>query len=79
MRPGTGGFACVPGSHKVDIELPGDWKVSKTQDEIPECVDQVAVNAGDAIIFTEACAHGTIPREGEGERRAIFFKYSPMP
>ena len=77
VRPGTGGFACVPGSHKVNLELPKDWKISKTQDEIPECVDRVAVNAGDAIIFTEACAHGTVPWEGKGERRTIFFKYSP--
>ena len=57
--------------------MPSDWKVSNTQEEIPECVDWVAASAGDAIIFTEACAHGTIPWRGEGERRTIFYKYCP--
>ena len=74
---GSGGFGCVPGSHKVNFELPKEWKYSKTQDEVPLCVDRVAASAGDAIIFTEACAHGTIPWEGPGERRTIFYKYCP--
>ena len=74
---GAGGFACVPGSHKVNFELPEDWKLSDTQADIPECVERVAANAGDAIIFTEACAHGTVPWEGSGERRTIFYKYCP--
>ena len=64
VQPGDGGFACVPGSHKANFELPPDWKNSATQDEIPEVVDCVAVGAGDAIIFTEALAHGTVPLEG---------------
>ena len=74
---GAGGFACVPGSHKVNFELPSDWKVSETQDDLPEFVHRVEAEAGDAIIFTEACAHGTVPWEGDGERRTIFYKYSP--
>ena len=77
VSPGQGGFACVAGSHKVNLELPSDWKISNTQEEIPECVDRVAASAGDAIIFTEACAHGTVPWCGEGERRTIFYKYCP--
>ena len=77
VAAGAGGFACVPGSHKVNFELPKDWKLSETQADIPECVDRVAVNAGDAIIFTEACAHGTVPWEGDGERRTVFYKYCP--
>ena len=74
---GAGGFACVPGSHKVNFELPKQWKLSSTQAEIPECVDRVAANSGDAIIFTEACAHGTVPWESDGERRTVFYKYCP--
>ena len=57
--------------------LPSDWKNSATQDEIPEVVDRVAAAAGDAIIFTEACAHGTVPWQGANERRTIFYKYCP--
>lgn len=73
----SGGFACVPGSHKMNFALPDEWRVSKTQAEVPACVDQVNADAGDAIIFTEACAHGTIPWEGGDERRTIFYKYCP--
>ncbi len=77
VTPGDGGFACVPGSHKANFELPKDWKVSETQADIPDCVDRVAASAGDAIIFTEACAHGTVPWESEKERRTLFYKYCP--
>ena len=77
VSPGQGGFACIAGSHKVNLELPSDWKISNTQEEIPECVERVTASAGDAIIFTEACAHGTVPWCGEGERRTIFYKYCP--
>ena len=77
VPPGNGGFACVPGSHKVNFQLPPDWKISNTQDEMPECVQRVAAQSGDAIIFTEACVHGTVPWQGDGERRTIFYKYCP--
>jgi hypothetical protein len=77
VQPGDGGFACIAGSHKANFELPPDWKNSATQDEIPEVVDSVAVDAGDAIIFTEALAHGTVPWRGPNERRTIFYKYTP--
>ena len=77
VTPGDGGFACVPGSHKANLGLPPGWKVSATQPDIPDCVARVAVNAGDAIIFTEALAHGTVPWEGDSERRTVFYKYCP--
>jgi hypothetical protein len=51
IQPGDGGFACVPGSHKANVELPSDWKMSATQEEVPDCVDVVAAQPGDAIIF----------------------------
>ena len=74
-----GGFACIPGSHKSNIGLPAAWRHSKTQAEVPHFVEQVAASAGDAIIFTEACAHGTIPWQGapDRERRTLFYKYCP--
>jgi hypothetical protein len=64
VKPSDGGFACVPGSHKSNIGLPSEWRIAKTQAEMPEIVERVAVSAGDAIIFTEACSHGT-----DGRRR----------
>ena len=64
VTPSSGGFACVAGSHKVDFALPGEWRISKKQADIPACVDRVTAQAGDAIVFTEAGAHGTVPWEG---------------
>lgn len=79
VRASNGGFACVPGSHKSNIGLPAAWRHSKTQAEVPDFVQRVAAAAGDAIIFTEACAHGTVPWEGNpgNERRTLFYKYCP--
>ena len=77
VPPGAGGFACVAGSHKGNFPLPSDWRVSKKQADIPDCVDRVAANAGDAILFTEACAHGTVPWQGSGERRNDLLQVLP--
>ena len=77
VTPETGGFACVAGSHKMNFPLPEEWRISTKQAEVPNCVDRVAAEAGDAIIFTEACAHGTVPWNSGGERRTIFYKYCP--
>ena len=73
----SGGFACVPGSHKMNFPLPNESRISTTQEQVPDWVDRVSAKAGDAIIFTEACAHGTIPWKGGDERRTIFYKYCP--
>ena len=79
VQASDGGFACVPGSHKSNIGLPAALRHSKTQAEVPDFVQRVAAAAGDAIIFTEACAHGTVPWEGKpgSERRTLFYKYCP--
>lgn len=77
VKAGDGGFACIPGSHKSNLGLPEDWRVAKTQEHMPDIVDRVAASAGDAIIFTEACSHGTVPWMGQRERRTAFYKYCP--
>lgn len=73
---GDGGFACVPGSHKSNfpLDLPKDVR---TFDRIPHYVVQPEVEAGDVIIFTEALIHGTMPWQGDHERRALLYKFSP--
>ena len=43
------------------------------------CVRRVTGPAGTAVIFTEALTHGALPWTGAGERRTLFFKYSPHP
>ena len=77
VTPEMGGFACVRGSHKMNFPLPDEWRVSRSQAEVPDCVDRVHAKAGDAIIFTEAASHGTVPWESGNQRRTVFYKYCP--
>lgn len=75
-RAGDGGFCCVPGSHKSNFitSLPEDVR---KYERVPHYVVQPVVEAGDAIIFTEALIHGTLPWAADHERLALLFKYSP--
>ncbi len=70
---GAGGFCVIPGSHKANYPLPDRIKAAKY--EWP--VRQVALNAGDAVIFTEAITHGAMPWRAEHDRRALLLKYAP--
>ncbi|HZO90643.1 MAG TPA: phytanoyl-CoA dioxygenase family protein [Chthonomonadaceae bacterium] len=74
--PGDGGFACIPGSHKTNFlrAIPPEVK----RFERPaHYVVQPVVEAGDALIFTEALVHGTMPWRARHERRALLYKFSP--
>ena len=46
-------------------------------ERLPRYVVQPALKAGDALIFTEALIHGTLPWRGAHERRTLLYKYSP--
>lgn len=75
VRPGDGGFACIPGSHKANyrpamevLRLEEDWGI----------VEQIVAPAGSVVIFNEALVHGTLPWQPEDRlRRSVLFKYSP--
>jgi ectoine hydroxylase-related dioxygenase (phytanoyl-CoA dioxygenase family) len=73
---GAGGFACIPGSHKSNFpfNVPEDVK---NFERVPHYVTQPPVEAGDALIFTEALIHGTMPWRADHERRALLYKFSP--
>jgi ectoine hydroxylase-related dioxygenase (phytanoyl-CoA dioxygenase family) len=75
-RAGAGGFCCIPGSHKSNFvgSVPRDVS---TYRRMPHYLVQPAVEPGDAIVFTEALVHGTIPWTAEHERIAVVYKYSP--
>jgi len=68
MPPGTGGFRCIPGSHKANFELPFEMLEDDAQD--------VPASAGDVIIFTEALTHGS-RWHGGSSRRVLIYKYCP--
>jgi ectoine hydroxylase-related dioxygenase (phytanoyl-CoA dioxygenase family) len=75
-REGDGGFACIPGSHKSNFisSLPTDVRRFERK---AHYVVQPAVEAGDALFFTESVIHGTLPWRAPHERRALLYKYSP--
>lgn len=70
-----GGFACIPGSHKSNVTLPEPWR-DLSQGVHPP-VTRVAARPGDAIVFTEALTHGTLPWSADAPRQTLFYKYSP--
>lgn len=73
---GDGGFACIPGTHKSNFiqNVPRDVMRFERG---AEYVVQPPVAAGDALIFTEALIHGTMPWRAKHERRALLYKFSP--
>ena len=89
VAPEDGGFACIPGSHKSNFQLPKklrpEHNIKSGQipglrySDIPDYIDRVSASSGDAIIFTEACQHGTLPwnKNSERQRRTLFYKYCP--
>ena len=46
-------------------------------ERVPDYMVQPEVEAGDALIFTEALMHGTMPWRARHERRAFLYKYAP--
>jgi hypothetical protein len=45
-------------------------------EQYQEFVMEINAKAGDAIIFSEACTHGTLPWNADHQRRAILYKYN---
>ena len=70
-----GGFGCIPGSHKANLPLPQRWR--DLSQGVPGFVERVAAEPGDAIVFTEALIHGTLPWQVDDIRRTVFYKFSP--
>jgi ectoine hydroxylase-related dioxygenase (phytanoyl-CoA dioxygenase family) len=75
-RAGDGGFSCIPGTHKTNFlrSIPQDVR---NFERFPHYVCQPEVETGDALMFSEALVHGTMPWAGDHERRAFLYKYSP--
>jgi ectoine hydroxylase-related dioxygenase (phytanoyl-CoA dioxygenase family) len=70
-RPEDGCFAVIPGSHKANYKRP--W--GNHPDENPMLVPVLAA-PGDAIVFTEAVAHGSLVNSSGRSRRTIYYCYS---
>ncbi|MBT5874113.1 MAG: hypothetical protein HOH43_11900 [Candidatus Latescibacteria bacterium] len=71
--PGDGGVSVVPGSHKANLKCP---EKMLRWEQYQQFVTEINAKAGDAIIFSEACTHGTLPWTADHQRRAILYKYN---
>lgn len=74
QNSGEGGFAVIPGSHKSNFVRP--QSISMMEEDTHVVVNPSA-KAGDAIIFTEAVGHGTMPWTAAHERRVLLYRYTP--
>jgi hypothetical protein len=72
--PGDGGLALVPCGHKTNFPMPQSLSF---YEQYQEYVKEVHLKAGDVVIFTEALTHGTLVWQGDHQRRALIYKYSP--
>jgi len=83
IGPGDGATMVIPGSHKSNIIHPaflrrqgnvwgdsGGGSVEGTEGAI-----EVHMQAGDALVFVDACCHGSAKREKPGERRIAVYRY----
>mgnify|MGYP001446687389 FL=1 len=69
-----GGFGCLAGSHKGNYPVPENWvDLSKN---VHSMITHVPAKAGDAIIFTEALCHVTLPWRVDSTRTTLFYKYT---
>jgi hypothetical protein len=81
IGPGDGATTVIPGSHKSHLTHPqmmqeNFWGkgVNATQ---TAGMYQVHLNAGDALMFTDAITHGSMPRTNPGQRRIMVYRYAP--
>lgn len=73
VRPGDGGFALIPGSHKCNFAAPMSLL---RYEAYQEQIRQVVSPAGSAVIFSEAVTHGTLPWVADHERRSLLTRYT---
>ncbi|NKB66829.1 MAG: mitomycin antibiotics/polyketide fumonisin biosynthesis protein [Candidatus Latescibacteria bacterium] len=68
----SGGFCCIPGSHKSNFKLPHSIA---TNPENASCVITPQAPAGSVILFSEALTHATARWHGPHQRRTLLYKY----
>jgi ectoine hydroxylase-related dioxygenase (phytanoyl-CoA dioxygenase family) len=71
---GEGGFCIIPGSHKASFPCPQSVKEHL---QAQEHVVQPVTRAGDVVLFTEACTHGTLAWQAERTRRVALYRFAP--
>jgi hypothetical protein len=69
VDPDDGGFVCIPGSHKSNLDYYPDMN--------SHLVVQPTLKTGDMLIFTEALVHGSKEWKAEHRRRVLIYSYAP--
>ncbi len=73
-----GGFVCIPGSHRSQVAFDDAWRdLSNVSADVAPWLRRIAATPGDAIVFTEALTHGTLPWNVDDPRQTVFYKFSP--
>ncbi len=67
-----GGFAVIPGSHKSNFVRP----YNNNPENNKNCLVHLNINPGDAVIFTEALAHGSMKNKSNKTRRILSYMYT---
>tara|TARA_B110000305_G_C19403512_1_gene621440 strand:- start:168 stop:944 length:777 start_codon:yes stop_codon:yes gene_type:complete len=66
-----GGFSAIPGSHKSNFKRPYNNHPKNNK-----LLKHINIEPGDAVIFTEALAHGSLENESGLTRRILSYAYS---
>jgi hypothetical protein len=76
---GDGATTVVPGSHKSHEPHPNrNWSAGVgVGGDRAVGMHEVHLKAGDALMFTDAICHGSMPRTNPGERRVLIYRYAP--
>lgn len=83
IGPGDGATMVIPGSHKSAIphpDLTGRQQAVYRSDRSVDgalMAEEVHLQAGEAVLFTDAICHGSSERVTDGERRVLIYRYSP--
>jgi hypothetical protein len=79
IGPGDGATMVIPGSHKSNLVHPQfEEKSTGVGADNIEGAIEVHLDAGDAILFVDAIAHGSAQRKNPGQRRIMVYRYGPQ-
>ena len=82
IGPGDGATTVIRGSHKSALPHPklAEADVVYRSDEaagIAVGMQELHMNKGDVLLFTDAITHGSAQRTNPGQRRMVLYRYSP--
>jgi hypothetical protein len=80
VGPGDGPTTLIPGSHKSAMRHPMLKEQGYRSDDAAGNqlgMEELYLEAGDVLMFTDAITHGSAARTNEGYRRTTLYRYSP--